>query len=306
MSKKSIQPDKIKGALLLMALICVAYAGAKVFENMRVSPPADNVQAYDAEPKLAEEPANATRHQRAKGAEIPAYLNDRPEEIVIHTAYTVSFNRTTHLANWVAWELTEERSRANTISRYDWFDADPDVKSGSTATYADYKGSGYDRGHMCPAADNKMSKQAMVESFYMSNICPQTHALNHGDWEQLESLCRRWARLYGSIYIVCGPIINKEETYATIGRRKITVPTRFFKVIMRTGQNARRTSSGSTAEGIGFVFNNDETSLPLSRHAMSIDQVEELTGINFFSKLPKEVERRAEATFDCKKWNGIN
>ena len=131
--------------------------------------------------------------------EIPAFLTDRPEEVIWHDGYTVSFNRRTKIPNWVAWELTKARTEG-TVSRSDDFQPDPDVKKGSTAEDSDYRGSGYDRGHMCPAADNKYSEQAMTECFYFSNMCPQLHSLNGGDWKELEEKCRKWARKYENIY----------------------------------------------------------------------------------------------------------
>ncbi|MCD8282330.1 MAG: DNA/RNA non-specific endonuclease [Prevotella sp.] len=163
---------------------------------------------------------------------------------------------------------------------------------------SDYRGSGYDRGHQCPSADCKYSREAMNECFLFSNMCPQTHKLNAGDWEQLETLCRKWAVAYDSIFIVCGPIIEKGKTYKTIGANKVTVPEQFFKVVLRLTSNGR-------AEAIGFIMNNDDSDRPIYTYAVTVDSVETRTGINFFSKLPKDVERRAEATFDCTAWKGL-
>ncbi|MCM1108512.1 MAG: DNA/RNA non-specific endonuclease [Clostridium sp.] len=225
--------------------------------------------------------------------EIPSFLTDRPEEVVWHTAYTVSFNRKHKLPNWVAWELTDERTRA-TEPRNDHFCPDPDVKKGTTAEDSDYKGSGYDRGHMCPSADNKISAQTMAECCYLSNICPQLHSLNNGDWKELEEKSRKWARKYGIIYIVCGPIINKGK-HNTIGANRVTIPDGFFKVILRMNNDG-------TAKAIGFIYPHEQSNRPMQDYAVSVDQVESRTGINFFSKLPKEVERKAEAECNFNDW----
>ncbi len=243
-----------------------------------------------------EQPSKAG-HVRARGMEIPAYLTDRPEEIVIHTDFTLSYNNKHLVPNWVAWVLTPDRN-AGSEKRANDFQPDTSIKHGPIAYDTDYRGSGYDRGHMCPSADNKHSREAMNECFLFSNMCPQTHALNAGDWEKLETLCRKWAIAYDSIYIVCGPIIDKGETYATIGTNKVLVPKQFYKVVLRwTGSNS--------AEAIGFIFDNDTSSHPLTSYAVMVDSVEARTGINFFSKMPREVERRAEASFDCTKWKNL-
>lgn len=225
--------------------------------------------------------------------EIPAFLTDRPEEVVWHKGYTVSFNRRTKLPNWVAWKLNKTRTEG-TYGRSDDFQPDPDIKKGSTAEDADYRGSGYDRGHMCPAADNKYDRQAMTECFYFSNICPQLHNLNGGDWKELEEKCRKWARKYGCIYIACGPIITSSSP-KTIGNNKITVPDAFYKVVMR--QNGK-----NDAKAIGYIFKHKKQNRPLDEYAVSVDEVERQTGINFFSKMPDRVEKKMEASFDVNDW----
>lgn len=233
------------------------------------------------------------RQVNSKSLEIPAYLTDRPEEIVRHTAYTVSFNRKHKLPNWVAWVLTPERN-IGSISRSDKFQPDPNIRKGKTAEDSDYRSSGYSRGHMCPAADNKHSQQAMEESFYFSNICPQLQSLNGGDWNELEAKCRKWAKRYQQIYIICGPIIRNNSP-KTIGTNKITVPDAFFKVIMR--------HTDKETKAVGFIYPHKNQNFDIWHYAVTVDEVEKQTGINFFSKLPKNIERKAEASFDPKDWN---
>ncbi len=280
----------IKAALLLLAIGVVNY--------YLKSQDADSA-VPQAAAAMADSAVQPERHTqvRAKGLEIPAYLTDRPEEIVQHEGFTLSYNNKHLLPNWVAWVLTAERVKG-TEKRADNFQPDSDIRRGPIATTYDYRGSGYDRGHMCPAADCKHSRQAMNQCFLMSNMAPQTHTLNAGDWEELESLCRRWATAYDSICIVCGPVLQKGVQYEKIGENGVSVPRQFFKAVMRwNGDDA--------AQAIAFVFNNDETNRPLSGYAVSVDSVESLTGINLFSKLPKRVEQRTEASFDIAQWQQL-
>lgn len=116
-----------------------------------------------------------------------------PEILLQRTGYLVSYNSNTRIANWVAWKLTPERLKENT-ERINNFRPDPDLPKSKAVTTQDYKGSGWDRGHLCPAGDNKWDREAMIESFYMTNICPQHHNLNRGDWNELEQKCRKWVK----------------------------------------------------------------------------------------------------------------
>ncbi len=281
----------MKKILLTLLVAALAYA------YQQYAPEATASESAPAATKATLPEKKSAQQPRAKGLEIPAYLTDRPEEIVVHEGFTLSFNRKHKLPNWVAWVLTDERTRME-MKRDDYFTPDPDVRKGPTATHADYKKSGYQRGHMCPAADCKMSRQALDESCYMSNICPQLGSLNGGDWKELEERCRKWARAYDSIYIVCGPILTKDETYAHIGEGRVTVPHRFFKVVMRH-------KKGDDVAAIGFVYHQEDADHPISHYAHTVDEVEALTGINFFSKLPREVEVRAEAAYDLHDWQGL-
>lgn len=150
-----------------------------------------------------------------------------PEQILKRTGYVASYNKTTLLPNWVAWHLTAERTEGSAKRSGVDFAEDTEVPE-PRATDWDYYNSGYDRGHMCPAADNKWSKKAMEESFLFTNMCPQNGNLNRGDWNEMEMACRKWAKKYGDLYIVCGPILYKGK-HKTIGKNKVVVPEAFSK-----------------------------------------------------------------------------
>lgn len=249
--------------------------------------------------KADEQNKKAKDNKTGKEYELAAYISDRPEQILRHSAMTISWNRSLGVPNYVAWQLTDERTKGNSKRAND-FQPDPLIED--SPVWADYRQSGYDRGHMCPAADNKHSDQAQRECFYMTNMCPQTHTLNAGDWSQIEDLCRRWAHHYGTVYIASGPIINgyptdKNPQNERIGTRRVIVPDAFFKVVMRRGEYG--------AKAIGFVCPNGTQNLDPRDYAVSVDSVETLTGINFFSRLPKKEERKAEATFEIKDWKGL-
>lgn len=219
--------------------------------------------------------------------EIPAYTYPwkyKNEIVLYRTGYTVSYNVHYKNPNWVAWELTREETKGET-DRYDKFMPDPDLPE-PRVVHKDYTRSGYDRGHMAPAADMKWSKQAMIESFYMSNICPQVGNLNRGDWNDLEELSRDWAEKYGRIYIACGPIFDSKSP-KRIGEHKVAVPDRFFKVILIYNRK--------NPIAMGFIFKNIARSQDIEKYMVTVDSVENVTGMDFFSKLPDNVENRIES-----------
>lgn len=220
----------------------------------------------------------------------PISLIPRQEQIIHHTGYIVSYNKDLKLPNWVSYELTREETKGKEkISNR--FITDPLVK-GLIATNADYARSGYDKGHMAPAADMKWSPQAMEASFYFSNICPQHPQLNRRGWKKLEEKIRDWAIADSAIIIICGPIITKQPK--TIGKNKVAVPQQFFKVVLSPFAKPMR--------AIGFLFNNRQAVEPLSTYAVTIDSIERLTNMDFFAPLPDEIENKIEAEANYFQW----
>ena len=216
--------------------------------------------------------------------EIPVMPEEKQGQIIQHTGYTLSYDAKNKTPQWVAWELTNEETRGKEERTND-FQPDPQVIGTQVVTF-DYSGSGYDRGHMAPAGDMKWSKQAMQESFYMTNICPQDHHLNTEDWNDLEMKSREWARRYGKVYIACGPIY-KGIRNEYIGEHRVKVPDAFFKVILI--DDARKSYA------LGFLFENQPGERPLKEYLVSVDEIEKLTGMDFFSILPDNLEDRLEA-----------
>ena len=195
--------------------------------------------------------------------EMPASLKDRPEQILRRVGYTASYNRQTKNPNWVAWHLTKDHTRGNHQRAQEVFSEDEDVRL-PRATDQDYYNSRYDN-----------------------------HGLNKYEWNDMEILCRDWARKYGAVDIVCGPLYGKPETQKTIGKNKVWVPDAFFKVIL-----CRR----GTPKAIGFVYRNEGRKQVMEEAVRTVDEVERLTGIDFFPSLEDETERKVEAEARLSDW----
>lgn len=214
------------------------------------------------------------------------------EIMLTRKGYVTSYNKQTRTPNWVAWTLTKEHSYGDNLRENERFEEDFDVPE-PRATFQDFYNSRYDRGHMCPAGDNKWDEGAMKESFLLTNICPQNHGLNKEDWNDLEMQCRKWARRFGEVTIVCGPLFEDGDQARYLGRNKVRVPTGFFKVVYREEPEPR---------AIGFVFRNYGSSQPWREQATSVDEVERRTGFNFFPQLPDDVEDEVEAQESLRGW----
>lgn len=218
--------------------------------------------------------------------ELPAYSNKFSLQVVYHTAYTTSYDKKHKIPNWVAWRLLGSNVENKQVSRGDYNSFTPDPNVLDCPDVNSYKYSGYDRGHMCPAADNAWDIKIYKESFYMTNICPQTPELNQKSWDKLENRCRIWARKYKEIYIVCGPIIPKRVT-RRIGN--ITIPREFFKAIMRIEKG--------NYYMIGYLFEQNG-----KWSNLSIDEIERLAELDLFHNIPDHIETKVEATVDTSKW----
>lgn len=276
--KKSRFNYKLGWIIALIALIPIIYGVYLYCQQIRSS--------------QKDEPKTNTSLQvlSSKELAIPISITPQQEQIIRHTGYTVSYNKELKLPNWVSYELTREETKGKE-KRNNRFIADPLVK-GIIATNADYARSGYDKGHMAPAADMKWSPQAMKESFYFSNMCPQHPQLNRRGWKNLEEKIRDWAIADSAIIIICGPIITKQPK--TIGKNKVAVPKQYFKVILSPFVRPMR--------AIGFLFNNRQALEPLSTYAVTVDSIERLTNMDFFASLPDEIENKIEAEENYFQW----
>lgn len=207
-------------------------------------------------------------------------------------AYVASYNAETLIPNWVAWELTEEHADGPWPRDHHYYE-DTSVAE-PRCTVDDYHGigsMGLSHGHMCPAGDCKWDSVAMAETNLLTNICPQESGLNSGMWNQVEQACRRWAIRYGHIYIVCGPLLYRQE-HLTIGDHNVVVPEAFFKVILRLGDDPAC---------IGYVMKNGARGKKKS-YVNTLSQVERITGYSFFPNLPDSIRSQIEDIADESMW----
>ena len=222
--------------------------------------------------------------------EIPASLKGKSEIVLTRKGYTVSYNVDNKIPNWVAWHLTSEHVDGK-YKRTGGYQEDVEVPL-PKATKEDYDSTRWSHGHMCPAADKKWDKTSIRESNLLTNICPQDRSLNSGLWNAIERNCRKWAVEYGDLYITCGPVLLN-RVHETIGENKIVVPEAFFKVILCLNPKPK---------AIGFIVRNNEGKKKRDQYVNTVDEVERITGIDFFPALPDEIENEIEAYANIKDW----
>lgn len=211
-------------------------------------------------------------------------------DIVQHSHFSLSYNERYEQAEWVAYVLQKEHLTYDDRKR-PYFIEDPHVRTKS-ADWRNYKGSGYDRGHLVPAGDRRFSKQAYNETFYTSNISPQDREFNAGLWNRLEKQTRIWAKRYKTLYVITGGVLvsGLEE----IGDEDVAVPDYFYKVIAK--------ENGGDLEVLAFLMKGEEQNKPLQKFIVPLDRIEELTGIDFFYELNKETQATIEHEVVLKNW----
>ena len=212
--------------------------------------------------------------------------------IIRHQNYTLSYSEEHEQAEWVAYELTRNEILGQ-FPRQDAFRSDPLVETGSAAL-DDYRKSGFDRGHLAPAADMKFDAVAMRESFLLSNMSPQDPRFNRGIWKRLEAVVRQFAYDAGAVHVVTGPVLT-ESGYRRIGINQVSVPEYFYKVVLDFTE--------PELKAIGFVLPNTGSEAPLEVFARSVDEVEDLTGLDFFAELPDHLESALESRTDIDLWD---
>ena len=212
-------------------------------------------------------------------------------QIVHHQNYSLSYSEPHEQAEWVAYELKSSHL-SSTNHKRPYFEIDNAVKSGA-AHWRNYKQSGYDRGHLCPAGDRRFSKAAHDETFLTSNISPQEHQFNAGVWNRLEQKVRYWAKKYDGVFVVTGGILK--DGLKTIGEERVAVPNQFYKIVLD--------NTNGNPKVLAFLMNHNDSDMPLYKFVVSVDEVEKLTGIDFFPELDDAIENKIEASSSYKKWS---
>jgi len=254
-------------------LLILVIVGFWIFENF-----------YTPDPYSTPEGVNTDR-------EIPAFLpTSTTGEIVTHDHFTLSYHEQFEQAEWVAYTLKREHLTYDDRER-PYFIEDPKIRSKS-ADWRNYRGSGYDRGHLCPAGDRRFSEYAYNQTFYTSNISPQRKDFNAGVWNRLEIQVRRWCDQYGTLQVAVGGVL--EPGLDEIGEEDVAVPERYYKIISR--------GTIDNMKVIAFLMPHSESQLSLQEFVVSVDEVEVATGIDFLAELPDALENKIEARADVRDW----
>jgi len=274
-----------KAPTLILTVAILITSGFLLVSAQRNKVQQNSIQSSDAQSSSAQSSNPPTQSSWAMPAILPT------ETVTQHSAYSLVYNHKHMQAKWVAYNLTY----GNTVGgaeRSSKFSIDPSI-SPRTAVTSDYTKTGYDRGHLAPAGDMKFSAQAMSESFYMSNVSPQLPGFNRGIWKKLEEQFRSWAPSSHPVFVVTGPVLT-DPISSHIGQTcSISVPQRFYKIMLDTASPMR---------AIAFVLPNNSSTQPLSSFAMSIDEAERITGMDFFPKLNDVQEAKIEKTLILNQW----
>lgn len=255
-----------KNRIIYTALLLLCIIGFWTFENFYT--PATYSRSEDSGSKI----------------QVPDFFlpTSTTGELVFHEHFALSYHETFEQAEWIAYTLEPKHLTYDDRER-PYFIEDPKVKSKS-ADWRNFRGSGYDRGHLCPAGDRRFSEQAYNETFYTSNISPQNANFNAGIWNELELKIRQWCKQYGTLYISTGGIL--EKGLPTIGEEEVAVPKAYFKIVARGDEKKLKV--------LAFLIPHQDTRASLQEFLVTVDTLEELTGINFFNNLTDSLENEIE------------
>jgi endonuclease G len=220
--------------------------------------------------------------------------SDPSDDVILdHGVFVVSYNPTKLVPNWVAWRLVTEDM--GTFHRTDPFHADPMLPAKMPGPRArDYARSGYDKGHMCPSGDRNVSEAVNDETFVMTNMQPQRHALNAGPWEGLEKLERDVARDGKQVFVVAGGIFDATPVRLAGGE---AVPRANFKIVVVLDRGAGVSAVDAATTTYAVVMPNSTTvsGTRWPEYQVSIDEVERQTGYDFLTLVPEGIQRSLEA-----------
>lgn len=213
------------------------------------------------------------------------------ETIIHHKAYSFSYNSSYALPSWVTYKITKSQVNKE-VKVKQKYKEDPLVAI-RAANLKDYKGGGYLMGQLVSYLDVMQDEDAVKETFYMTNIVPMKLAFYHHIWLKTDDLIRLWVANKEGFYIFTGPVIKADAPFSTMGKNKISIPKRYYKIVFDAKNN----------KAVGFVFRNGSSSGTLKSYSTSVDEIEELTGIDFLPKLDENVSKEIESKVDYTFWN---
>lgn len=323
MGKKRKSKKSFPGGLFILVLL--VFAALLIFskyQGIDLLHPENQIQVSEVvEPPSVSEVSNEQIEGTSENSEKSAGLVQLTENLQVpecglknHAAdhelrefkyYSLCYRETYEQAEWSA-ECIKSSMLQKNATRSNDFRPDDKISTGS-ATLADYKSSGYDRGHLVPAADMSFDADAMSETFYMSNMSPQAPQFNRGIWVNLETQVRAWAQKFGKIYVVSGPVLNKSaQEFPSIGKNQVSVPEFYYKVILapvyKDEDDKNTPEDSESVMAIGFIIPNQKCEKEFWDYAVSIDEVENITNIDFFPQLEDSLENQVESAFQLEDW----
>ena len=310
------------GLFILVLLVFAALLIFSKYQGIDLLHPENQIQVSEVvEPSSVSEVSNEQIEGTAENFEKSAGLVQLTENLQVpecglknHSAdhelrefkyYSLCYRETYEQAEWSA-ECIKSSMLQKNATRSNDFRPDDKISTGS-ATLADYKSSGYDRGHLVPAADMSFDADAMSETFYMSNMSPQAPQFNRGIWVNLETQVRAWAQKFGKIYVVSGPVLNKSaQEFPSIGKNQVSVPEFYYKVVLapiyKDEEDTNTPEDSESVMAIGFIIPNQKCEKEFWDYAVSIDEVENITNIDFFPQLEDSLENQVESAFQLEDW----
>ncbi len=294
MKKKTISGCFL--ALLVAAIIvasCVWFV-YKMRETPIETPPTDEPPTVNKPETPKETESNLNKYLPLGNPSNATFNPATPNNYLMQSEYfSLSYNREKGISNWVMWRLT--KNSFGEAERQNDFRPDNRLPDGWTNILpSDYSGSGYDRGHLCPSADRSSSEGANSTTFLMTNMAPQTHDMNAGPWEKLESYSRSMARRNVTLYIIAGQYGEKGKL-----KNKVTIPTNFWKIIVAVsnGESINKDTriiavDMPNIKGIGEKNWRD--------YKTTVRQIEQKTGYNFLTALPNEVQNVLKTRVDVR------
>ena len=299
---KKLTGGSIAAAIVILLLIACVWVGEKLWENYNKTP--ETVETTQPEqPKIPDAPITGAEEALgiylALGNPSNAAANTANADnyLMVNTSYALSYNNSKGTANWVAWRITE--SDFGTAERQNDFRPDPNLpKNFTRVTPADYTGSGYDRGHLCPSADRSSSPEANSATFFMTNMVPQVPELNRNVWERFESYSRSLVRRGKvDLYVIAGVYGEKGKL-----KNKVTVPTHCWKVVVAVPQGAGISAVNENTHIIAVDMPNDKSigNDDWRNYRTTVRAIEQKTNLNLLSNLPPNLQNTLENRVDNK------